>query len=341
MNGLGAKPQQAWTDLAAECENAGLQPNVENILTRIRMKIDAAGPSDEPLAMKPEELEQLGRTMRETIVKTADVPDDLIPADLPHARFATWVKSITRNMAIEVFTTNYDVLVERSLELRRVPVFDGFVGCYHPFFSPECMENEARLPDPSTVRLWKIHGSINWTVMREGNSERVVRDGVSEQGLMILPSNRKYDESRQMPYVAMLDRLRTVLAQEPMVLVTCGFSFGDRHINALLFEGLENHPSTHVIALHHGPLDEAAYLATTGSAYPNLIVIAENASVIGGKYDTWQHPNPLDETTATYVDLLFDTDTDGDGTRLLTGKMRAGDFSRLSTFLSSLQSARS
>jgi hypothetical protein len=243
-------------------------------------------------------------------------------------------------MPVEIFTTNYDILLERSLELRRVPVFDGFLGCYRPFFSPECMDNEDRMPDASTVRLWKIHGSINWTVVEEGDSERVIRNGISEQGLMILPSNRKYDESRQMPYVAMLDRLRRVLGQEPMVLVVCGFSFSDRHINALLFDGLENHPSTHVIALHYGALGEADYLALAGADHPNLIVIAENASVIGGRYEDWGHPNPLDDAAAKHVDLLFDTDLDSDGKRLLTGKMAAGDFSRFCSFLGSLESSR-
>ena len=30
------------------------------------------------------------------------------------------------------------------------------------FFYPECLDDEAQLPEANWVRLWKLHGSINW-----------------------------------------------------------------------------------------------------------------------------------------------------------------------------------
>src|SRR5712671_6053111 len=65
-----------------------------------------------------------------------------------------WVKTANRTASLEVFTTNYDVLLERSLEAARVPVFDAFVGSYEPFFYPECLDDDGMLPTNKWVRLW-------------------------------------------------------------------------------------------------------------------------------------------------------------------------------------------
>ena len=37
----------------------------------------------------------------------------------------------------EIFTSNYDLIIEKSLEAIRIPHFDGFVGSYEPFFWQE------------------------------------------------------------------------------------------------------------------------------------------------------------------------------------------------------------
>jgi hypothetical protein len=39
-----------------------------------------------------------------------------------------------RDFSKEIFTTNYDLVIEKSLEAIRAPYFDGFVGSYEPFF---------------------------------------------------------------------------------------------------------------------------------------------------------------------------------------------------------------
>ena len=44
------------------------------------------------------------------------------------------------NYSTELFTTNYDLIIEKSLEEIRAPYFDGFVGSYEPFFWQESIE---------------------------------------------------------------------------------------------------------------------------------------------------------------------------------------------------------
>lgn len=99
-----------------------------------------------------------------------------------------------RTQPVEVFTTNYDTLIETALEAERVPSFDGFVGCHQPFFLHESLARPESAPGSSWTRLWKIHGSINWHIEVVKGRPRVVRTGAASEGEMILPSHHKYDE---------------------------------------------------------------------------------------------------------------------------------------------------
>lgn len=76
-----------------------------------------------------------------TEVVQARLPGD----DTPYHQLATWIGGVPRAHAVEVFTSNYDLLMEQSLEERRVPYFDGFVGSANTFFDVASME-QGNLP---------------------------------------------------------------------------------------------------------------------------------------------------------------------------------------------------
>ena len=78
----------------------------------------------------------------------------------PYHQLAMWTGGIRRTHAVEIFTPNYDTLIEQALESHQIPYFDGFVGSSQAFFDLTSMENGS-LP-PRWSRLWKVHGSINW-----------------------------------------------------------------------------------------------------------------------------------------------------------------------------------
>lgn len=115
------------------------------------------------------------------------------------------------------------------------------------------MENE-ELP-VRWGRLWKVHGSVNW--WRTNKDEVIRRDSVSSaadgERQMIYPSHLKYDQSRRMPYLAMLDRLRSFLARGQAVLVTSGYSFLDQHLNEVILHGLRSNPTAVCFGLLYGP----------------------------------------------------------------------------------------
>ena len=82
---------------------------------------------------------------------------------------------------VNVFTTNYDNLIENALEKNHIDYFDGFDGRINPKFSTAnygkliCRQNgfQGRLTEEVSVNLFKIHGSLYW---REENGSIFFED---------------------------------------------------------------------------------------------------------------------------------------------------------------------
>jgi hypothetical protein len=130
------------------------------------------------------------------------------------------------------------------------------------------------------ARLWKLHGSINWC--RSDNGGVMRRDtakGIDRR--LIHPSHLKYDESRRMPYLALFDRLRTFLRSSNAVLITCGYSFRDQHLNEVFREGLERNAGAAIFGLLHGNLDRSEKALDIAEREGNLLLLAPDGAVVG------------------------------------------------------------
>jgi hypothetical protein len=200
-----------------------------------------------------------------------------------------------------------------------VPVFDGFVGAYRPFFSATSLAREAMAPGRRWTRLWKIHGSVTWTSTGGPKDRRILRGAETPSGELILPSLLKYDESRKQPYVAMMDRLGRVLTErEDAVLVTCGYSFGDQHINEVIFESLEANPRLHVFALCHSDPPAGSELVRAARRHGDILVLAHRCGIVGSREGEWRLSDPA--LGATRLESLFTPDGTGAGsTKPATG----------------------
>jgi hypothetical protein len=340
---LGEAFRSAWGRLVDECTTSRVDPNIENILSRIRTKMTAMGAGDTLLGLDATQIANAEKEIRKAIVRCAAPNEATIPAGLPHDAFARWVRHATRKQAIEVFTTNYDILFERSLESARVPVFDGFVGAWQPYFHSEALESEETLPGPQFVRLWKLHGSINWMEREVGSSRRVVRVSgePDSDGTMVFPSQRKYDESRKQPYQALMDRLSAVLARDGALLVACGYSFGDEHINARLLSVLERRPLSHVVALRYSDLPANDPVVNIASSYSNLLILGPNAGVLGGRWGEWRLTDSLDHRARDFFSPAFELDVDPTaGNPPVTGKLTLGDFRSFCRFLNTMMTTK-
>jgi hypothetical protein len=340
VSGLGGCYEAAWDSLVRQCEQEGKAVNVENILSKVRMKLDAVDDGETLVGLKKDELAKVEETICASIAKKVTPADNLIPDETPHDDFAIWVKKVNRTSPLEIFSLNYDLLFERAFELARVPLFDGFVGAHEPFFYPECLDDESQLPSAKWVRLWKLHGSVNWSFVERKRTKRLIRGRACERGEMILPSHMKYDESRKQPYIAYMDRLSDVLNLPHALLITCGYSFSDDHIKSILFTGLDNQNTSNTVALSFTSIKEEDDIVRDALKRRNFTVIAPNAAVISGVWGTWQLTQPVDHKTHSFMDIAFDSNAeqenggDSDGEiKKLTGEMRLGDFNWFCRFL--------
>lgn len=338
-NALGEKYEKAWKLVEAHCKEIEQDPNVENILSRLRMMLDAVGNTDTLSGLKKDEIEKLEESVRKTIAKTVTPDLSKIPNEHPHRKFARWLNKTSRQSPVEIFTVNYDVLIEHALEAERIPTFDGFVGSYQPFFHPDSLRRLESAPGANWTRLWKMHGSVTWRRIEQGARIRVVRGDPDTAGEMIYPSFQKYDESRQQPYSAFTDRLSRFLEQDDALLIVAGFGFGDEHINNLIFGALENRPRTHVYALQFEELPEDNDLIKRAYQRPNMIVMGPDTGIMGAQRAAWapvESPAFMKVAFELRADQSSDVGEGAENEGVKSGLMKIGSFESFCNFLESM-----
>jgi hypothetical protein len=138
-----------------------------------------------------------------------------------------------RRRAVRLFTTNYDTLIEDALALEGFSYWDGFSGGAVAYRSHRYGDEEPK--HGYRAHVIKLHGSIDWHLSEDDRVWRV-RDGdiypkrVSR--VLIYPQSTKYLATQRDPFAAQFDLFRRSLGdREENVLATCGYSYGDEHIN--------------------------------------------------------------------------------------------------------------
>lgn len=330
-----------WDCIAGECKGGGTaDPTVEDILTELRTLINRRGSGDVS-GMKKADLGPLDQEVCGLIV--AAMRQSLPTHRCSYHRFASWIGGVQRLSPVEVFTPNYDLLFEQAFEQHPLPHFDGFVGSREPFFDLASIEHDA-IPARWT-RLWKLHGSINWERLDETLKGRTVARVVrvtreaDVSKVMIYPSHLKYDQNRRMPYLAMLDRLRAFFRSDPNrkdssppLLVVCGYSFLDDHLNEVLLDGLRGNRKAQCFALMFGKLADVGPAVACAEKLHNLSLIARDGAVIGNREGLYR-----DGTTGgdAHTPWLYEEEVTmtGGGTPQKVTCSHLGDFHHLGLFL--------
>ena len=212
-------------------------------------------------------------------------------------RFFAWYNLLNRDFAKEVFTTNYDLIIEKSLEASEIPYFDGFVGSFEPFFWQESVDHMVKQSDltKNWIRLWKIHGSLSWfwRLSEATHTHRIIRIGnigsVADikNELVIYPSKDKYDSSKKQPFIAYFDRMRNYLLSGELLFVFSGYSFADQHINEIVFNCMRQNNRLFVIVFFYRD-SEVENLYKSSSSYLNLNVFGPTKAIINGSLGEWE-----------------------------------------------------
>ena len=92
-----------------------------------------------------------------------------------------------------------------------------------------------------------------------------------------------------MPYVVMIDRLKTFLRNngKPVALIVIGHSFSDEHINATVVESLRANPSAACYALQYGDLSDYPIATDLAREEPNLTVFGRNGAILRKRQRAW------------------------------------------------------
>ena len=231
-------------------------------------------------------------------------------AFLTTQKIFVWLSLIGRDSVKEIFTSNYDMIFEKALEVVQLPYFDGFVGAYEPFFLPESVgKSEIKeYPPVSWIRLWKIHGSLGWFWKNiVGKHEyRVIRLGKqaknnSDNELVIYPSKEKYESSRKQPFTTYFDRMSNYLREGEGIFIVSGYSFGDYHINEIIYNALRYNNRLHVIVFLYSSAG-CEQIIDRAKQYLNMTVFTPTEAVIGGTQGVWKLGAKDGQTIKTFWD---------------------------------------
>ena len=203
------------------------------------------------------------------------------------------------------------------------------------------------------TKLWKIHGSLG--LHRNADSGKIIRSNSDSEDLLIYPSSTKYSNSKKQPYAAFMDRLHAFLKRDDAVLFTCGYSFGDEHINERILSALKTNTSAHVFALNYDVVwddknksyqfTENSNLAKLAQSCRKISILSSRNAVIGSKYGTWRLKREPDKEDTLNIEWYFDEDApikgdapigkeqNGNELWMGTGELTIVDFVKFTNFL--------
>lgn len=171
----------------------------------------------------------------------------------------------------KLFTTNYDLIIEHTLDSLGVVYLDGFTGTikrtlqtqsyhYDLYYPGETTEGHVSRVD-RVLHLYKLHGSINWRRTDSKSISVTIENGAPSNeaqygDVMIYPSPLKATEIHGYPYSEMFRHFSTQINRAQSVLFAVGYAFQDEHINRLIYEALNIPSFTLVIIVPEFPVPQ-------------------------------------------------------------------------------------
>lgn len=195
---------------------------------------------------------------------------------------------------LNIFTTNYDRLIEAGADVAGLRLIDRFVGALSPIFRSSRMDVDMHYNPPGirgeprylegVARFTKLHGSLDWINIGEDIRKiglpfgaKTIKPFLETAGLdgnysslMIYPNSAKDRETAEYPYVELFRDFAAALCRPNSTLVTYGYSFGDDHINRVIRDMLTI-PSTHLVVIDYN----------------------DSSGRIMDKYSTWGHKSQM------------------------------------------------
>jgi hypothetical protein len=176
-----------------------------------------------------------------------------------HERFLRRLRGPRERGPRDIFSLNYDTLLEASLDELRLPYIDGFRGTNRAWFDAETFDEGG---GGTAYRVFKLHGSINWTRDASGHVRRGrnANKDAADEPVVVYPSEQKYLQTQYGVYETLIGRFRNRLRNASVnnCLVVLGYSFNDEHINEAICDAVIANNSNLTVIAFIGPETDRA-----------------------------------------------------------------------------------
>lgn len=231
-------------------------------------------------------------------------------------------RSATRER-LNIFTTNYDRIIEYSAEMAGIRLIDRFLGIINPIFRSSRLDVDMHYNPPGirgeprylegVARFTKLHGSLDWIMHGDVvkrialpyGADSIEKYSNTDSTLMIYPNAAKDRETSEYPYVELFRDLAAAVCRPNSTLVIYGYSLGDQHINRVI-EDMLTIPSTHLVIISWS--DEGDRIK---KFYERVKRPAQISLLIGNHFgdlkilvDHYLPKPSIDRTTIKMADLL-------------------------------------
>ena len=230
---------------------------------------------------------------------------------------------------LNIFTTNYDRLIEAGADVAGLRLIDRFVGALSPVFRSSRLDIDMHYNPPGirgeprylegVARFTKLHGSLDW-INVENDIRRIglpfgaetlkpflEAAGLSTDftSLMIYPNSAKDRETAEYAYVELFRDFAASLCRPNSTLVTYGYSFGDDHINRVIRDMLTI-PSTHLVAIDYS--DSTGRIMKNFEAWGRQsqmsLIIGKDTANIDDLVDYYLPKPSIDRASIRMADIL-------------------------------------
>ena len=145
------------------------------------------------------------------------------------------------NRTIDVISLNYDRVAEYAAEAAG---FAHFTGFHYGHLRKQTSGSYLRIVESTrtlrTVRIWKVHGSIDWFKTDDGRvlsiDDKYARSHLTP--LIVTPGTEKYKSTHQQPFRSIINYSDSAIDSATAFLII-GYGFNDEHIQPKLLDSIQ------------------------------------------------------------------------------------------------------
>ena len=199
-----------------------------------------------------------------------------------------------RQDRLNIFTTNYDRVIEYGCDRAGIRIIDRFIGSISPIFNATRMNIDVHYNPPGikgeprymqgVIRLTKLHGSLDWQWDNSEIKRAPLEFGSehtndSKNAAIIYPNPAKDLDSINYPYSELFRDFAAAICRPNSSLVIYGYGFGDEHINRIIKDML-NISSTHLLIISWGNRRDRCKVLK----FLDGVIVQEQVSLIFGEH---------------------------------------------------------